>query len=206
MPKKSQKISGDWFQALTEDHCSILKRAFESYLIWESFGDLIRDVRRGHLEYPRVFFFQPFTLAVVGAAFDSFIINLYKFHDNRSYELETLVDVGVKHGGIEPSLGLKLNAQIKDAASFAAKKNIDSLRNRSIGHYDAMAERRSALTTVHPTSKEIRDYFEKLGAILRVCAAHARFHRLPLQYNQSEKGIRDISKIFTQYIRGEKVS
>jgi hypothetical protein len=84
------------------------------------------------------------------------------------------------------------------------RRNIDSLRNRSVGHYDLLAKKRSALTTVHPTKKEIRDYFAKLGSILRTCASRARFYHLPFHYNQFEEQICDIAKIFVLYVRGGK--
>jgi hypothetical protein len=202
--KKSDKISGSAFQALTTDHCSILKQAFESYLVWECFGDLIRKVQKGSEEYPRVFFFQPLTLAFVNAAFDSFIVNLYKFYDNRSHELETLVQVGVKHGCIEPWLESSLREKIKDAASFAAKKNIEMLRNRNVGHYVMTALPRSALTTIHPTKEEIRDYFERLATILETCASRARFDHSPLRHDQFEKRIRDTAEIVIRFVCGQK--
>ena len=202
--KKSDRIAGSAFQQLTEDHCSILKRAFESYLIWEYFGDLIRNVHRGDAEYPRVFFFQPLTLALVSAAFDSFVVNLYKFHDNRSHELEDLVDVGVKHGGINHSLESSLRMQIKDAASIATKMNIATLRNQHVGHYNPAVEGWNALTTVNLAKKEVREYFKKIAAILQGCVFRARFNHSPPRYNQSEKQIQDNAKIIIGYISGKK--
>jgi hypothetical protein len=199
--KKSDKISGAAFQTLTADHCSILKQAFESYLVWECFGDLIRKVQKGNEEYPRVFLFQPLTLAFVNAAFDSFIVNLYKFHDNRSHELETLVQVGAKHGRIEPRLESILRKQIEDAGSFATK-HIEMLRNRNVGHYDMTAVPRSALTTVHPTKEEILDHFKRLATILESCASCARFDSSPLRHDQFETRIRDTAEIVMRFVRG----
>lgn len=204
MNKKTKKISATAFQRLTEDHCSILRRAFESYLVWEKLGDLIRDVHRGDAEYPRVLFFQPLTLACVNAAFDSFVINLYKFQDNRSHELHTLVDIGVKYGRIERALERRLRAQIRSTASFAAKKHIDSLRNRQVGHYDVLADERSSLTTIQPTKEEICDYFKQLAGILQSCATLARFRHSPLLYDQFEKRIDDTAEMITRYVRGLK--
>jgi hypothetical protein len=204
MKRKSDKISGHAFQRLTEDHCAILRRAFESYLIWEYFGDLIRDVHRGDAQYSRVFFFQPLTLAFVSAAFDSFIVNLYKFYDRGSLELETLIDVGVKHGRLQPWLASSLKKQIEEAASFAAMKSIGSLRKRNVAHYDRTAEERSALTTIDPTKKEILDYFKKLAAILQICASRARFNHSPPAYDQFEKRIRDTAKMIIHYVSEEK--
>lgn len=202
--KRSDRIDASAFQRLAEDHCSILRRAFESYLIWEAFGDLIRNVHRGDSEYPRVFFFQPFTLACVNAAFDSFVTNLYKFHDKISDELNTLVDLGVRYGRVDPELERRLRAQIRTARSFAVKKHIHSLRNRQIGHYDVTADERSSLTTLQPTKEEIREYFQQLAEILKTCAAHTRFRHLPLVYNQLEKRMRDSAEMVTSYIRGRK--
>lgn len=202
--RKSGRIRVNAFQRLTEDHCSLLRRAFESYLIWEYFGDLIRDVHRGDAEYPRLFFFQPLTLAFVNAAFDSFIVTLYKFYDRGSLELETLVDVGVKHGRIEPLLASSLKKQIEEAASSAPRKSIGSLRKRNVAHYDRTAEERSALTTIEPTKKEIRDYFKKLAAILQTCASRARFNHSPPAYDQFEKQIRNTAKMIMRYVSEEK--
>ena len=202
--KRSDRIDASVFQRLVEDHCSILRRAFESYLIWEAFGDLIRNVHRGDSEYPRVFFFQPLTLTWVNAAFDSFVTNLYKFHDTRSDELNTLVDLGVRYGRIDPALERRLRVQIRTARSFAARKHIHSLRNRQIGHYDVTADERSALTTLQPTKEEIREYFQQLAEIIKTCAAHARFRHLPLVYDQLEKQMRDCAEMVTSYICGRK--
>lgn len=204
MKRKSDKISGDAFQRLTEDHCAILRRAFESYLIWERFGDLIRDVHRRDAQYPGVFFFQPLTLAFVSAAFDSFIVNLYKFHDKGSLELKTLVEVGVKHGRIEPWLAASLLKQIEEAGSLAVRKSIDLLRKRNVGHYDRTAKERSALTTADPTKKEIRDYFKNLAAILQACASRARFNHVPPAYDQFEKQIRETAKMIIRYVSEQK--
>ena len=120
--------------------------------------------------------------------------------------MKTLIDVGVKHGGIDSMLETNLRRQIKDAASFAAKKNIDSLRNRQVGHYDLMAPQRHSLTTVHPTKEEIRDYFDKLAAILEACAERARFCSRPFSYKQFEESIHSTSQMIIAFIRkGTKV-
>ena len=203
MKKKSGKIGGTAFQKLTRDHCSILKQAFESFLVWECFGDLIRDVHRGSKEYPRVFFFQPLMLAVVSAAFDSFIVNLHKFHEKRSQKLEILIEVGEKHGGIEPSLATTLKTQIKNAMLLADTIDLKSLRN-NVGHYNMGTNERSVLTTSDPTNTEYRDYFERLAAILKTCVSRARFNHSPARYNQIEKRIRETSEMFIRFVRGEK--
>lgn len=203
MKKKSDKIHGSFFQKLVEDHCDTLQQAFRSFLVWESFTDLVHNTRQGSASYPRVFFFQPLTLSFVDAAFDSFVVNLYKFHDNRSHELETLVDVGVTQGAIESWLEPRLRQMIGTAVSFAAKKEIDALRNRKVGHYDLTADYRSTLTTVHPTPKELREYFSILGEILKECAMRARFGVSPHHYDQGEDHIKDTASILIKFIRGE---
>jgi hypothetical protein len=153
---KKAKLDPSCYQQLLADQFDLLRHAFESFLVWERFGDLIRDTRVGAAEYPRVHVFQPITLAFVASAFDSFVVNLYKFHDRRSNTLETLLDVGIRAGKIEPELERILASRIAEVKAMAAKLNIRTLRNSSVGHYNATVEKRSPLTTVRPEPKEIR--------------------------------------------------
>lgn len=82
--RKSANISGSAFVTLLQDHFDLLRRAYESFLVWECFCELPLTVHSGDPEYPRVRFFSPLIVANVSAAFDSFVINLYKFYDGQS--------------------------------------------------------------------------------------------------------------------------
>jgi hypothetical protein len=170
---KSTNISGSAYVILLQDHFELLRRAYESFLVWECFSELLFRVHRSEPEYPRVHFFSPLIVATVSAAFDSFVINLYKFYDRQSDMLGNLVDAGVKHGRISLYLETRIRKKIKEAGAFAANKHIKSLRNRSVGHYRVTNEERgrSPLTAIDPTPKEIRDYFVKIGEILQLCAS-----------------------------------
>lgn len=197
---KKSKLDPSYYQRLVEDQCDLLRHAFESFLVWERFGDLIRDTKIGNADYPRVHFFQPITLAFVASAFDSFVVNLYKFHDRRSNTLETLFDVGIRAGKIEPELERILVKRIADVKAMAAKLNIRTLRNSSVGHYNATVEKRSPLTTVRPEPKEIRQYFEEVGEILKMCGRRARFYQQPLRYDHNEHAIATLASFLTGYI------
>src|SRR6266446_6246365 len=186
---KSRNISGSAYIILLQDHFQLLRRAYESFLVWESFGELLFRVHRGEPEYPRVHFFSPLIVANVSAAFDSFVINLYKFYYKQSHKLETLVDVGVKRGRIPPYLAARIRDKINDAGTFAANKHIRSLRNRNVGHYQITNKQRSPLTTIDPTPNEIRDYFAKIGEILQICASQAPLSHSPFEYNRFEQRI-----------------
>lgn len=67
---KKSKLDPSYYQQLLADQYDLLRHAFESFLVWERFGDLIRDTRVGAADYPRVHFFQPITLAFVASALD----------------------------------------------------------------------------------------------------------------------------------------
>jgi hypothetical protein len=151
-------------------------------------------------------FFSPLITAIVSDAFDSFVINLYKFYDTQSNKLETLVDVGVKRGRISVSLETRTRKKIKEAGTFAANKHIKSLRNRSVGHYRVTNEERgrSPLTAIDPTPEEIRDYFVKISEILQLCTSQAPLSQSPLQYNQLKRQITDTARMVMSYLRGEK--
>lgn len=202
--RKSGNISGSAYVILLQDHFELLRRAYESFLVWECFGELLFRVHRTEPEYPRVHFFSPLVLASVSAAFDSFVINLHKFYDKQSHKLETLVDVGVRRSRIPPYLEKRIRGKIKDAGAFAANKHIKSLRNRTAGHYQVTNEKRSSLTTIDPTPNEIRDYFARIGAILQLCVSQAPLSHSPLQYDQFERRITDTARMVTCYFRGEK--
>jgi len=197
---KNSKLDPSYYQQLLADQYDLLRHAFESFLVWERFGDLIRDTRIGSADYPRVHFFQPITFAFAASAFDSFVVNLYKFHDRRSNTLETLLDVGIRAGKIEPELERILAKRIAEVKTMAAKLNIRTLRNLSVGHYNATVEKRSPLTTVRPQPKEIRHYFEEVGEILDMCARRARFYQRPLSYDHNENSIATLSTFLTGYI------
>jgi hypothetical protein len=204
--RKSGDIGGSAYVVLLQDHFDLLRRAYESFLVWECFGELLFSVHRSEPEYPRVHFFSPLLVANVSAAFDSFVINLYKFYDNQSHTLGTLVDVGVKRGRIPPNLEIRIRDKIKDAGSFAANKHIGLLRNRSVGHYRVTNEERSRspLTTIDPTPNEIRDYFARLGEILQLCASQAPLSHSPFHFNQFERQITDTAQMVMSYFRGAK--
>jgi hypothetical protein len=197
---KNAKLHPSYYQRLVEDQCDLLRHAFESFLVWERFGDLIRETRVGNSDYPRVHFFQPITFALVASAFDSFVVNLYKFHDRRSNSLETLLDVGIRAGKIEPELERILANRIVEVKAMAAKLNIRTLRNSSVGHYNATVEKRSPLTTVRPEPKEIRHYFEEVAEILNMCGRRARFYQQPLRYDHNEESIATLATFLTGYI------
>jgi hypothetical protein len=201
---KVKNIDGSAYVILLQDHFALLKRAYESFLVWECFSELLWGVHRGEPEYPRVHFFSPLLVANVSAAFDSFVINLYKFYDDQSHTLDNLVDVGVKRGRISLHLEPRIRTKINDAGTFAANKHIHSLRNRSVGHYRVTNEERSALTAINPTPKEIRDYFEKIGEILQLCATEAPLRNSPSEYNQFEQRITNTAGMVTCYFRGQK--
>jgi hypothetical protein len=201
---ESGDISGSAYVILLQDHFELLRRAYESFLVWEYFGELLFSVHRSELEYPRVHFFSPLLVACVSAAFDSFVINLYKFYDNRSDTLGTLVDAGVKRGRISRDLETRIRDKIRDAGAFAANKHIKSLRNRNVGHYQVTNEERSPLTTIDPTPNEIRDYFARIGEILQLCASQAPLSHSPFQYNQFERRITDTARMVMSYFRGER--
>ena len=204
--RKSADVSGSAYVILLQDHFDLFRRAYESFLVWEHFGELLFSVHRSEPEYPRVHFFSPLLRTSVSAARDSFVINLYKFYDNRSHTLETLVDVGVKRGRISRLLESRIRSKIEDAGAFAAHKHIKSLRNRNVGHYQVTNEERSRspLTTINPTPNEIRDYFARIGEILQLCASQAPLSHSPFHYNQFERQIIDTAGMITRYIRGEK--
>ena len=206
--RKSTNISGSAYVILLQDHFEVLRRAYESFLVWEYFSELLFGVHRGEPEYPRVHFFSPLLIANVSAAFDSFVINLYKFHDKQSHTLDNLVDVGVKRGRISLYLETRIRKKIKDAGAFAANKDIKSLRNRSVGHYRVTNEERSRspLTAVDPTPNEIRDYFVKISEILQLCASQAPLSHSPFQYNQFERRITDTARMVMSYFRGGRAS
>jgi hypothetical protein len=197
---KNSKLDPSYYQRLVEDQCDLLRHAFESFLVWERFGDLIRETRIGSADYPRVHFSQPITLAFVASAFDSFVVNLYKFHDRRSNTLETLLDVGIRAGKIDPALKRIVINRITEVKAIAGSLNIHKLRNSSVGHYNATAEKRSPLTTVKPEPKEIRHYFEKVADILELCARRARFYQQPRRYNHEEHSIASLATFLTDYI------
>jgi hypothetical protein len=197
---KKSKLDPSYYQRLLADQYDLLRHAFESFLVWERFGDLIRYTRVGAAEYPRVHFFQPITFAFVASAFDSFVVNLYKFPDRRSNTLETLLDVGIRAGKIEPELEGILSDRIAEVKATAAKLNIRTLRNSSVGHYNATVEKRSPLTTVRPEPKEIRQYFEEVGEILNMCGRRARFYQQPLRYDHNEHAIATLASFLTGYI------
>lgn len=197
---KKSKLDPSYYQQLLADQYDLLRHAFESFLVWERFGDLIRDTRVGAADYPRVYFFQPVTLAFVASAFDSFVVNLYKFHDPRSNTLAALFDVGIRAGKIEPELERILAKRIAEVKTMAAKLNIRTLRNSSVGHYNATAEKRSPLTTVRPEPKEIRHYFVEVAEILNMCARRARFYQQPLSYDHNEESIATLATFLTGYI------
>ena len=202
--KKSRKISGGAYTILLQDHFELLRRAYESYLVLESFGGLLVNVHQGDPEYPRVYFFTNLIFATASAAFDSYVINLHKFFDRQSHDLESLVDVGVKRGALPPWLEAIIREKIKNAASSAANKHIDSLRNRNVGHYQISNQEHSPLTNVNPTSEEVREYFARIGEILKLCADHAPLPNSPFRYNQFEPQITDTAKMAIGYFRGEK--
>jgi hypothetical protein len=139
---KNSKLDPSYYQRLVEDQCDLLRHAFESFLVWQRFGDLIRETRVGSGNSPRVHFFQPITFAFVASAFDSFVVNLYKFHDPRSNTLETVLDVGIRAGKIDPALEKIVMSRIVEVKAIAARMNIRKLRNSSVGHYSATAEKR----------------------------------------------------------------
>jgi hypothetical protein len=197
---KKSKLDPSYYQQLLADQYDLLRHAFESFLVWERFGDLIRDTRVGAAEYPRVHFFQPITLAFVASAFDSFVVNLYKFHDPRSNTLAALLDVGIRAGKIEPDLEKILANRIVAVKAMAAKLNIRTLRNSSVGHYNATVEKRSPLTTVRPEPKEIRRYFKEVEEILNMCGRRARFYQQPLSYDHNEHAISTVASFLTDYI------
>lgn len=202
--RKSTSISGNAFVILLQDHFELLRRAYESFLVWECFSELLFRVHRSEPEYPRVHFFSPLIVASVSGAFDSFVINLHKFYDKQSHRLETLVDAGVRRGRIPPYLEKRIRGKIKDAGDFAANKHIKSLRNRTVGHYQVTNEKRSPLTAIDPTPNEIRDYFVRIGAILQLCASQAPLAHSQFRYNQFERRITDTARMVTCYFRGEK--
>lgn len=204
MAKKKNKISGSAYIILLQDHFEILRRAYESYLVLESFSGLLSDVHREDAEYPRVRFFTDLILATVSAAFDSYVINLHKFYDSRSHCLEHLVDVGVEHEAIPPWLETIVRKKIKKAAACAANKHIQLLRNRNVGHYRITNQEHSPLTTIDPRPEEVRDYFARIGEILKLCADHAPLSNSPLRYNQFERQITATAGMAIRYFRGEK--
>lgn len=197
---KKSKLDPSYYQQLLADQYDLLRHAFESFLVWERFGDLIRDTRVGAAEYPRVHFFQPITLAFVASAFDSFVVNLYKFHDPRSNTLAALLDVGIRAGKIEPELEKILANRIVGVKAMAANLNIRTLRNSSVGHYNATVEKRSPLTTVRPEPKEIRRYFKGVEEVLNICGRRARFYQQPLSYDHNEHAISTVASFLTDYI------
>jgi hypothetical protein len=197
---KKSKLDPSYYQQLLADQYDLLRHAFESFLVWERFGDLIRDTRVGAADYPRVHFFQPITLAFVASALDSFVVNLYKFHDPHSDTLAALLDVGIRAGKIEPELENILAKRIAAVKAMAAKLNIRTLRNCSVGHYNATVEKRSPLTTVRPEPNGIRRYFEEVGEILNMCARRARFYQHPLHYDHNEHAISTVATFLTGYI------
>lgn len=197
---KKSKLDPSYYQCLVEDQYDLLRHAFESFLVWERFGDLIRDIRTGDVEYPRVHFFQPITLAFVASAFDSFVLNLYKFHDPHSNTLETLLDVGIRAGTIEPGSERILAKRITHVKALAADLNIRTLRNSTVGHYNATVEKRSPLTTVRPKPKKIRQYIKEVAEILSMCARRARFYQQPLRYDHNEHAILTLSGLLSGYI------
>lgn len=204
---KRKSIGGSAYVILLQDHFELLRRAYESFLVWECFSELLWGVHRGSPEYPRVHFFSPLLVANVSAAFDSFVINLYKFYDKKqSHTLDDLVDAGVKRGRISLYLEARIRKKIKDAGAFAANKHIKSLRNRSVGHYRFTNEERSRspLTAIDPTPSEIRIYFAKISEILQLCAREAPLSHSPIRYNQLEQRILDTAGMVICYFRGEK--
>lgn len=202
--KKTAKVSDDKYTSLLEDHFELLRNAYESFLIWECFGELLFRLRPSEPEYPRVHFFSPFIVATVSAAFDSFVINLYKFYDDRSHELETLVNVGVSCAAIPSYLETRIRAKIRNTGAVAARENIHSLRNRTVGHYRVTNEERSPFTTVEPSPDELRDYFRRIGEILELCTARGRFSSSSRRYDGSERQITDTAGMVIGYFRSGK--
>jgi hypothetical protein len=201
----TRKIPGSAYVRLLEDHCDLLRSAYESFLLWETFGDLLRDTRKGDVEYPRIRFFTTLLYSVISSAFDSFVINLYKFYDRRSDALNTLVDTGIKRGRISQPLERRIRAKIERASEFAVRSDISSLRNQHVGHYNSLIRKRSSLTTVHPTPNELRDYFAKLAEILQLCVRDAPLSRSPFRYNHFEKDITAQVGMLVRYLSGSKV-
>lgn len=197
---RRRKLDPSYYQRLVEDQCNLLRHAFESFLVWERFGDLIRDTRATDAEYPRVYYFQPVTFAFVASAFDSFVINLYKFQDPHSNTLETLLELGIRGGKIEPGIETILHEKIAEVKVLTAKLNIRKLRNSYVGHYNAMQGKRSPLTTVRPEPKEIRHYFERIATILKICSRRARFRQQPLSYDHNEDAISTLASFLCSYI------
>src|SRR5260370_17855731 len=202
--RKSAAIPGSSYVGLLQDHCDLLRSAYESFLIWEAFGDLLRETHKGDAEYPRIRFFTKLVYPIVSSAFDSFVINLYKFYDHRSDELNTLVDVGVKRGRISHTLEERIRAKIENASAFAVKTNIHELRNRHVGHYSSLIRKRSSLTTIHPTPKELSDYFARLAEVLRLCVRDAPLSHSPLRYNVFDKEIVAQTRMLVQYLSVSK--
>lgn len=202
--RKSAAIPESFYVGLLQDHCDLLRSAYESFLIWEAFGDLLRETHKGNAEYPRIRFFTKLVYPIVSSAFDSFVINLYKFYDHRSDELNTLVDVGVKRGRISESLEKRIRAKIEKASAFAVKTNIHELRNRHVGHYNSLIRKRSSLTTIHPTPKELRDYFARLAEVLHLCVRDAPLSHSPPRYDAFERDIVVQTKMVVQYLSGLK--
>lgn len=202
--KESANVSGADYVSLLEDHFELLRHAYESFLIWECFNELLFRLRASDPQYPRVHFFSPLIAATVSAAFDSFVINLYKFYDKQSHKLETLVDVGVKRAAIPPCLETHIRDKIRSSGAGAASKNIRSLRNRTVGHYRVSNDERSPLTAVDPTPHELREHFGRIAEILELCTAHGRFSGSSRPYNGSERQITDTAGMVMRYFRGEK--
>src|SRR5262245_40084057 len=78
--------------------------------------------------------FKPFLVAISGASFNSFIVDLYKFHDPRSQHLGKLVQLGVDEGVINAREAARLRKQTERNAKFAPR--LKDLRNRRVGHND----------------------------------------------------------------------
>ena len=201
---KSRGIAGNAYVVLLQDHCELLRSAYESFLIWEAFGDLLRGTHRGDAEYPRIRFFTRLVYPLVSSAFDSFVINLYKFYDHRSDELKTLVDVGIRRGRISQPLEKRIRAKIEEASVFAVRTNIHVLRNQHVGHYNSLIRKRSSLTTIHPTPKELRDYFARLAEVLQLCVRDAPLSHSPPRYNVFERDIVAQTRMVIQYLSGSK--
>jgi len=198
---KKSKLDPSYYQQLLADQYDLLRHAFESFLVWELFGDLIRDTRVGE---PRtILACISFSLSL-SHSWPQLSIPSWSICTNsmiraqRHWRPSSTWESEPAKSNLE--VERILANRIAGVKAMAVKLNIRKLRNSSVGHYNATVEKRSPLTTVSPEPKEIRHYFEEVGEILNMCARRARFYQHPLHYDQNEHAISTLVGFLTGYI------